>query len=470
MASFVDLKQKMDDHALERIPENERKSWIQLSNNTMGVCSTIVIMMFGALATFSAGMKLGLLAGVVTVIIGTIFGFLIGNIAREEGLSSTVITRYYGFGVKGSLVSAIVFGFMVLGFLALENALLYYGVLFFFKMEPTLLNAIVIYGIFTLAWISLALFGINLVYKVAGVTLVGLVIVLLYMIINAMGFSGISAGEVMSFSRQFGPSKGIMDFVFAVNILIGSTGGLALTAADSCRYARTRKDVLLTNLTGMLVMNIGMVIAGGTIAYIGMGKVVDHYVATRGISPEEASAIALNDMGGFFIILAGAIGFIILFLANGKAQVLNTYSGSLALTNIFSAFGWRGNRALFVVLCNIIALIMISMNILGLVEQWLGILGVLTTCTATIVIIDYYWVKKITHREVGVHVSDTVNIAGVLTLIIATILALTASFIPMPFVTSTIISIILYPLLRLYVFKPNLTLSQHDPAGSQLKA
>ncbi|MFK9092002.1 purine-cytosine permease family protein [Bacillus salipaludis] len=470
MASFVDLKQKMDDHALERIPENERKSWIQLSNNTMGVCSTIVIMMFGALATFSAGMKLGLLAGVVSVIIGTIIGFLIGNIARKEGLSSTVITRYYGFGVKGSLVSAIVFGFMVLGFLALENALLYYGVLFFFNMEPTLLNAIVIYGIFTLAWIALALFGINLVYKVAGVTLVGLVIVLLYMIINAMGFSGISAGEVMSFSRQFGPSEGIMDFVFAVNILIGSTGGLALTAADSCRYARTRKDVLLTNLTGMLVMNIGMVIAGGAIAYIGMGKVVDHYVATRGLSPEEASAIALNDMGGFFIILAGAIGFIILFLANGKAQVLNTYSGSLALTNIFSAFGWRGNRALFVVLCNIIALIMISMNILGLVEQWLGILGVLTTCTATIVIIDYYWVKKITHREVGAHVSDTVNIAGVLTLIIATILALTTNFIPMPFVTSTIISIILYPLLRLYVFKPNLTLSQHDPSGSQLKA
>ncbi|MED3561639.1 purine-cytosine permease-like transporter, partial [Bacillus xiapuensis] len=426
------------------------------------------IMMFGALATFSAGMKLGLLAGVITIIIGTTIGYLLGDIARKEGLSSTVITRYYGFGVKGSLVTAIVFGFMVLGFLALENVLLYNGVLFFFDMKPTLLNAIVIYGIFTLAWVFLALFGIKLVYRVAGVTLLVLTIVLLYMIINSMGFSGISLGEIMSFGRQFGPSQGIMDFVFAVNILIGSSGALALTAADSCRYARTGKDVFLANLTGMLVMNIGMVIAGGTIAYVGMGKVVNHYVATRGLTPEAASAVALNDMASFFIILAGVIGFIVLFLANGKAQILNTYSGSLALTNVFSAFGWRGNRALFVVLCNIIALIMISMNILGLVEKWLNMLGVLTTCVATIVIIDHYWVKKITHREVGAHVCDTVNIAGVLTLIIASVSALTINFIPIPFVTSTIISIILYPILRLYIFKPKLSSSQHDPTVTQL--
>ena len=462
MGSNIDLKQKMDDHAMERVPDSERKSWLQLSNNTMGVCSTIVIMLFGALATFSAGMKLGLLAGIIAIVIGTTLGYLIGNVARAEGLSSTVISRYFGFGIKGSVVSSLIFGFMVLGFLALENSLLYYGVLFFFKMEPTLLNAIVIYGIFSLVWIFLALFGINLVYKVAGITLVALAIVLVYMIVNAMGFSGISIGEAMSFGRQFGPSEGIMDFIFAINILIGSSGALALTAADTCRYARTKKDVFLSNLFGMLMMNIGMVIAGGVIAYVGMGKVVEHYVATRGLTPEEASAIALNDMAAFFIILAGIVGFIILFLANGKAQVLNTYSGSLALTNVFAAFGWKGNRALFVVVCNIIGLIMIAMNILGLVEKWLGVLGVLTTCLSLIIIIDYYWIKKITHREVGIHKCDTVNIAGVVTLIVATVLALTLDFIPIPVVTSTIVSVILYPILRLYVFKPNLEASHDD--------
>lgn len=475
MAIHMDLRQKMDDHALEPVPNHERKSWLQLSNNSMGVCSTIAIMLFGALATFSAGMKLGLLAGVISIIIGTILGYFIGNIARAEGLSSTVVTRYYGFGVKGSVVSSIVFGFMVLGFLALENALLYYGALFFFHMEPTLLNAIVIYGIFTIVWIFLALFGINLVYKVAGITLVALAIVLVYMIVNAMQFSGISIGEVMSFGRQMGPSNGVMDFIFAINILIGSSGALALTAADTCRYARTKKDVFLTNFTGMLMMNVGMVIAGGVIGYVGMGKVVEHYVETRGLTPEEASAIALNDMAAFFIILSGLIGFIVLFLANGKAQVLNTYSGSLALTNVFSAFGWKGNRAMFVVLCNIIALIMIAMNILGLVEQWLGILGVLTTCLSIIVIIDYYWIKKITHRDASMHLCDSVNIAGVLTLMIATILALTIDFIPIPVATSTIVSVILYPILRLYVFKPNFStrtedplVSQHDPAGNSI--
>lgn len=450
----TDLRSMMDDHALNRVPEEERKSWIQLSNNTMGITSTLVVSLSGALATFTAGFAIGLLTGIIAVIVGSIFGYLVGNIARNEGLSSTVITRYYGFGIKGSVVVALIFGFMILGFLSLENVLLYHGILFFLEMKPTLLNAIVIYSLLTAVWILLSLFGIRLVYRFASITLAALLVIMVYMMINALGFSGVPLGEIFFFDSQFGLSSSGMAFIAALNILIGTTGALSLVSADSCRYAKTKKDVFLTNLFGMIMMNVVMLIFGAIIAYVGMKPVVEYYVNNLGMTEEAARAVVLNDIAAFFIILAGVVGFILMLLANGKAQVLNTYSGSLALANLFSAFGLKGNRAFFVILANAIALLMISLNILGFVERYLGWLGVLTTCVATIVIVDYYYVRRITHKDVDPAMRESINWAGIATLVIASAVAFSTDFIPIDFVTSTVLSIILYPLIRLYILKP----------------
>ncbi|WP_040346179.1 purine-cytosine permease family protein [Neobacillus bataviensis] len=464
------LKAKMDDHALEQVPENERKSWIQLSNNAMGICSTLLIMLFGALATFTAGLGYGLLAGIICLIVGTIFGTLLGNIARKEGLSSTVLTRKYGFGVKGSVVSSLVFCFMILGMLALENALLYHGVLFFFGLKPSILNAILIYGLFTACWVLLSLFGIKLVYRIASIAIIGFLGVLLYIIIDATVLSGNSVMSILSFGSQFSDSTGIVEFIGAVNIVIGATGAMTLVNADTSRYARTKKDVLMINIFGNLMQSIVMLLAGGIVAYVGIDSVVQFYVANNGMTAVQARAIALNDLASFFIILGGVVGFILMFLANGKAQVLNTYSGSLALTNLFSAVGWKGNRAIFVVIANILALIMIYGNILGLVESWLDALGVLTTCMATIIIVDYYFVKKRTLPGINNSEIDSVNMAGILTLIFSSGIALylsTAKIFPIPFVASTILSLIIYPVLRMYVFKQKSTMAQHTDTKLQ---
>ncbi len=45
----------------------------------------------------------------------------------KSGTSSTVTARFYGLGTRGSALASLIFAFMILGFLALENALLYYA-------------------------------------------------------------------------------------------------------------------------------------------------------------------------------------------------------------------------------------------------------------------------------------------------------------------------------------------------------
>lgn len=76
-----------------------------------------------------------------------------------------------GFGLRGSALASLVFTFMIVGFLPLENALLYYGTLFMFGLEPTTTNAIVIYGLLTVAWIVLTTFGLKLVQRVSTILL-----------------------------------------------------------------------------------------------------------------------------------------------------------------------------------------------------------------------------------------------------------------------------------------------------------
>ena len=56
---------------------------------------------------------------------------------------------------------------------------------------------------------------------------------------------------------------------------------------------------------------------------------------------------------------------------------------------------------------------MIYFNILSLVESWLDALGVLTTCMATIVIVDYYIVRKKMSSEANQRTLESVNMAGI---------------------------------------------------------
>ncbi|WP_202967413.1 hypothetical protein [Paenibacillus beijingensis] len=128
----------MEDHALESVPQSERKGWLSLTWNTAGIVTSLIQLFFGVLVTFTAGIKIGLTAGVLVTIIGGLLGWAVGHIAFKSGLSSTVMSRVFGFGSKGSILTSALFGFMILGFLALENALLYKGFLFYFDLKDTL--------------------------------------------------------------------------------------------------------------------------------------------------------------------------------------------------------------------------------------------------------------------------------------------------------------------------------------------
>lgn len=454
----IDLKTKMEDHALEEVPHHARNGWGKLSWNTAGICTTLVILFFGALTSFVAGIRIALYAGLFVTLVGSLIGWATGHIAYSTGLSSTVMARNYGFGKHGSIIGSLILGFMIIGFLALENSLLYSGFRFAFNLANTLTNQIMIYGLLTVAWVLLTAYGFELVSRVSSWTLVAFLALLLYMTVTVV--SQHAQGNIWSFPALFPPevlasmhaSTDMGKFIFCVNVLIGSSGALALVDADIGRYAKSSKDIGIAATLANMAMCLGMVTIGGIFMYAGMGKIVEHYIDVAKMAPQAAQQAAMSPDGvtATFLLFGGMVGVLLMVLAQSKAQVLNTYSASLALSNIFDALGARMRRVAMVVLANLIGLAMVAMNILGRVQSWIEILGVLTTAFATIMIVDFFFVAK--GRP---NTDENFNWAGVLTTIIATALAhyVLNQIIPIQFFSSVVISAVLYPVLRATLLK-----------------
>jgi cytosine permease len=464
-----DLSSAIEDHALEQVPASARQGWLALSWNTAGIVTTLVQLFLGALVTFVAGFKIALAAGVCVTIIGALLGWACGHVAYRSGLSSTVMSRHFGFGQKGSIVSSLIFAFMIIGFLALENALLYRGFVFYFHLADTVTTRVMIYGLLSAAWVLLTAYGFALVARVSSITLVLFLLVLAYITYVVVSGATHSASDLVSFASQLpadvlggmGAGSDTGKFVFCVNVLIGSAGALALVDADLGRYARSSRDIAIAAVIGNVMMDIVMLGLGGVIMYAGIPALVDFYVHTAGMSRAAAAQATLqspDSITAAFVVFGGAFGALLMVLAQSKAQVINTYSASLSLSNLFDALNWRPGRLVFVILANLIGLLMLYGQILALVNSWITILGVLTTAFAGVIVADFFIVRRILRAgDVAVTgAAEAVNWAGVLTAIAAVLIAHygLSRYVPVEFFSTLLICVVLYPALRMTVFKP----------------
>ncbi len=469
MAAATDHHQTTDDHALDRVPDSERHGWLDISWNTVGIVTALIALFVGALLTFTVGFQVAVMAGMLVAVVGGTVGWGVGHVACKTGLSSTVLARYYGFGLRGSVVASCIFGFMIIGFIAVENVLLYRCFLFYFEAPDTLQNQIMFYGTLSIGWILLTAYGFKAVTLVSSFMLVGFLIVLAYLVFKVVTQSGQSWDSVTTFPAQILPEHIIATgtetlwgkLIFCINILIGSTGALALVDADLGRYARRSSDIGIGAYVGALFLNVIVPAVGGMIMFAGLPSLVIYYINTTGMSAEEAHAAALaspQSVAFAFIVFGGIVGVLLMVVAQFKAQVLNTYSGSLSLANLSDCLlRWRPGRLFFVVLANIIAMIFIFCGIAEWLDKFLVILGVLTICFAGIIIADYFIVRPVLGQsDLERYGMDDINWAGVLTVCIGFVLAyyVLPSVIPIKAVTAILMSLVVYPLLRIYILKP----------------
>lgn len=444
-----------EDHALVRVPENERKSGWYLALSPVSVATALVIFAIGGFSVVLAGFRVGLITGLVITVLAVVLAKTLSMIAFRSGVSSTITSRFFGFGKKGSVFGSAIFAFMIIGFLAMESALLYEGTLLMFGWSDTWTTRILLYGALTLAWIALAIFGLKVALRSSLVMTIITLAVSAYMIIYIYVIQGNNPMDVFTFPGVV--EGGFWDKFSAAFAVMGATAGtISLVTMDFARYARTSRDVTILSIAGPITQNILMVILGSLIVIGGMPQVIDYLMARdEGLSPEAAAAAAggfvMTNTGAFFVIFAGWVGLITIYASQAKAQAINSYSGSLSLVNMVDALtGWSPGRAVMVVVANIIGLLMIGGGILHQFAAYLAYLGCWTLAMSAIMIADYYFVR----RHIKVHNFDRVenwNWAGLITLIVSSIIGMALMYtdvFSLGFLVSGVFALFLYPVLR----------------------
>ena len=463
MADQKNVRKVIEDYALETVPESQRKSGWQLMWMTAGLVTTLVQLLIGSYVTALAGVAYGVLAGILVGVFGGTLGWLVGRISLAEGLSSTVLSRFYGFGARGSFVTSAIYSFMILGFLALENSLLYNGTTFALGLQDTLGMRVLVYGLLSLAWIYLSAYGVKQVLRVSSVLTIAFLALLAYVVWRGAMASGEPLGDILAHGAMIsGIGSNATDRLYAALVaLAGSAGALALSDADYARYARTSKDVAILAFAGAFAIDVLMVVAGTIIIYGGNNQVAQYLLQHH--SPGQQAAYSANQLAGentgaYFVIFAGIAGFVLMYLAQAKAQVLNTYSGSLSLSNFFDAvFRWRPGRLAMVVLGNLMGLAMTAGGILHFLQAWLGMLGILTTSFVGVILSDYYVVRR--GRRASRTDVEAYNAAGLAAIALASAVAYACQshgvgILKLGFLVALVLSMGFYSALRLTVLKP----------------
>jgi len=411
------LRDAVDDNSLTPVPEEERKSGWYLSWLPAGVATSLLQLTIAGTITALVGSVMGLVAGALVGLFVMALGWLYGNIARAEGLSSTVLPRFYGLGLRGSAISSLAFAIMIIGLLASENVVLYHGTLFAFGWEDATGRAILVYGVLTVAWIVLSMFGIRLVTRISSTLVVVFLCLLAYMTFRIYHDSPVTLAQAFTQASSSTVGSDASRFITVVGILGGQGAALILVNGDYNRYARNKRSVGGVSLTGVIMLDL-VGIALGILVLTGGNRLVGEYLvqhgaATPGDAVAQAGLLATQNTGAYFVVLAGTVGFVLMYVAQTKVQVLNVYSGALALSNLcFVLTGKHPNRLVMILLSNAVCLVMIAAGVFDKLSGFLSVLGIVMMGFIALAIADFYLVRPSQPRTGE---AEPVNWAGVAT-------------------------------------------------------
>ena len=355
-----------DDYSLSRVPESERYSWFTAAIQRFSQLSALSQFLLGATLGFGMSFWTAFWALTLGAIILEIVAIFLGIAGMREGLSTSVLARWSGFGRYGSGLIGLVFAVSLIGWFGVQNAVFAEGVHSLIGGPPVwvwsiitglAVTLVVIYGFLSMAWI-------------AYITVPAFVLLAGYSIASAL--QDYSLGQLVS-SPAPGPQ---LTLAAGTTIVAGGFIVGAVITPDMTRFNRSAADVIKQTV-------VGITLGEYTIGLIGI--LLAHAVKSQNIIQIVTST-------------SGVIGTIILIAGTLKINDWNLYSSSLGLANfIDTTIGKRFNRALITIVVGVLGTALSAAGILGQFVGFLTLLGVVVPPIAGIMVVDYYLLRR--HRD-----------------------------------------------------------------------
>jgi cytosine permease len=356
-----------DDYAVSRMPEDQRRHWFVVFLQRYGQLSALSQFLLGATLGFGMNFWQAFLALTLGAVILEVVAVFTGIAGQREGLTTSVLTRWTGFGRYGSSMLGLVITISLMGWFGVQNAVFAEG------LQSLLPHAIPLWSwevLTGLAVTGIVIWGFLSMTWTAYVAVPAFVLLCFYSIGKVL--SKESLGHLVA-SAHPGPALGVGAgaTLVAGGFIVGS-----VINPDMCRFNRDTRDVVVNTI-------LGITLGEYTIGLIGV--LLAHYARTENVI-------------GIVTTTSGVVGVLILIAATTKINDWNLYSGSLGLANFLdTAFGKKIHRAVLTLIVGIVGTVLSALGILTHFVNFLTILGVAIPPVAAIIVVDYFVLK--THRR-----------------------------------------------------------------------
>lgn len=409
-----------EDFALSRVPTTERKHWFGIAIQRFGQVSALSQFLLGATLGYALGFWEAALAFLLGSIILEVIMCIVGMIGQKEGLQTSLLARWTGFGEVGSSLVGLAIAMSLIGWFGIQSAI-----------SAESLDSLMPGAMPLWAW-SL-IFGLLVTFIVVfgfvGMQLLANITVPLFLILVGWGIiSELRNHSLIDLINS--PPPGDPISVFQGTALVA--GGLivgAIITADMTRFNRSGLDVVKQTVVGVTLGEFVIGMSGVLLAHAaGTGNIV---------------AIITTSVGwvGLLIIVSGTL----------KINDWNLYSSTLGLVNFVSTtFNRSLSRVWTTIVIGVIGSVLAAAGILGRFVDFLIILSAAFPPIAGIMIAEYFFVRKFRPlldetREHGLLPAVAPRIVPA-TLVIWLISALVGYYFTwgIPSITAVILSMVLY--------------------------
>ncbi|MFI6907852.1 purine-cytosine permease family protein [Nonomuraea sp. NPDC050394] len=352
-----------EDYPLERVPKRARYSWFNVAVQRFGQLSDLTQFLLGA--TLGAGLSFwdAFWAFTLGSVILEVVCIFVGIAGMREGMSTSLLARWTGFGRYGSTIIGVIITLSLFGWFGVQTGVFAAG-----------LHAIMPWLPFWL-WALVAGLGVTLLV-IKGFRAMGMTA-----FITVPAFLGLAGWAIwvelsrhdlgtLVASTPFGEP---MTIATGATIVAGSYIVGAVTTPDMTRFNRSTGDVVKQTLVGISLGEYVLGLAGVLLAY----------------------AVKSSDVIAIITASSGVIGVIVLISATVKINNWNLYSAVLGLLNaVESTIGLKLNRVAVTVGVGVVGSLLAAAGILERFTDFLLILGIVTPPIAGIMVAEYFVVRR----------------------------------------------------------------------------
>lgn len=349
------------EHSLQRIPPLARSDLFSVVLIRIGANTSLSQFMLGATLGHTMTFWQATLATLLGSLILEFIGLGLGLIGCREGLPTSMLARWCGFGRIGSAMTGFAIVVSLLGWFGVQNGICAKALEYALNGKLDFGWCAAISGIFITVLVAFGFKGLSLTAKIA--------VPLFFAVMVWVAFNSLTAIDIKELINIIPADQDTMTLSAGATMVAGGCIVAMLTTPDISRYCKNSKHVFW-----MLTISI----------------IVGEFIV-NGVSILIAKTMGTDDVVNILIQNAGWIGVICTILAVIKINDINLYSVSLSMSNVIECI--TGKKINYIILTLTAGSIGTFFTVIGILDnyvEFLIIAGVLFPPIAGIMLTDYY--------------------------------------------------------------------------------